>query len=299
MYNFLKRLAFTPFVMWKHGSPSPKSIKLGQGGSELHVNPNDWRAFKKIIIDTARGRESTPMMFWKDHAAAHPSATMLDIGTNYGECFFFPEYTDQTCVSIEANPGLIPLLEASKAGNPHRERMTIAHTLLSDTEQESVPFYYSSNWTGTGSGTRPAGDDVKTIHVRSTTLDDVLAECDLDIDAPLVFKMDIEGFEAKAFAGFDSMTEFKRRIGILEFDPNLIERSGESAQAFFEFLAAHHQIYLTHRKSRQLSLIQDWDDLLSRLDKHAHCDLVIATDAEMIAGNWHVVDSGRQLRQAA
>ncbi len=284
--NQLKRLALTPLVLWKHGSPYPSSIRLGPAGTKVHLNPADDRAFKKLVMDTARGRESTPMQFWREHAAIHARATMLDIGANYGECIFSPAYQQQTCIAIEANPGLCEYLERSRRDHCHVDRISIVNALLGARQAADVPFYFYPNWTGGGSGVAPLRDGAQRVHVSETTLDKVLDQHSVDYSEPLLFKIDVEGFEAKVFRGFQQIDRFEKRLGILEFDTEMIERSGESPAAFFADLIQSHTVFLSRLRSRHLLRLDSWKELAERYDGHFHCDLVVTSSLDLLAPQW-------------
>ena len=289
MKDQLKQFAYAPLVYWKHGSFSPDSIKLGPGKADVSVNPYDQRAYKKLVMDTARGRESTPMQFWRAHAKTHRSATMLDIGANYGECLFNPIYQEQRCLAVEANPGLCEYLTRSRNAHQHANSITIENALLGSQEANDVPFYFSPKWTGGGSGVAPKNEDTSNldvVYVKERTLDSILADYDVDVANPLIFKMDVEGFEAKVFQGFQCLKNFSQRIGILEFDTQMIARSGESAEQLFLELQKSHQVFLTSLRSRQLQTIDSWQDLTARFGGEFHCDLIIASSNELFAPGW-------------
>jgi len=284
--NQLKRLALTPLVIWKHGSLSPRSVRLGPGRTKVHVNPDDHRAFKKLVMDTARGRESTPMRFWREHAEIHPRATMLDIGANYGECIFNSRYEQQTCIAVEANPGLCKYLNRSRRNHQHVDGIHIVNTLLGDNEASDVPFYFTPQWTGGGSGVPPQDDGATVVHVSERTLDSLLDDFSVDANDPLLFKMDVEGFEAKVFHGFQKITQFDQRLGILEFDTDMIERSGESPKELFQCLSESHTIFLSRLRSRQLQRLESWGALTEQFDGPFHCDLVVVSSIDLLAPAW-------------
>lgn len=289
MKDQLKQLAYAPLVFWKHGSFNPDSIKLGPGKTKVSVNPHDQRAFKKLVMDTARGRESTPMQFWREHAKTHPTATMLDIGANYGECLFNPVYQDQRCLAVEANPGLCQYLARSRSAHRHADSITIENALLGSQDADDVPFYFSPKWTGGGSGVTPKDEDaanLDVVYVKERTLDSILAKHEFSFSDPLIFKMDVEGFEAKVFQGFESLQQFSQRIGILEFDTQMISRSGESAEQLFEELHGSHEVFLTSLRSRQLQPVDSWQDLAGRYRGDFHCDLIVGSSSELFAPGW-------------
>lgn len=294
--NDFKRLAMMPLVLWKHGSIAPHSIQLPPEGNEVFLNPKDDRAYKKLILDVARGRQSTPMMFWQDHAVRHPNATMMDIGTNYGECLFSPKYDFQQCIAIEANPGLCDYLRKSANAHSH-PHITVVNTLLGDENKDDVSFYYHPKWTGGGSGIASNNTNATEVNLPQRTLDHIAAELKIDPSKPLVFKMDVEGFEAKVFNGFEQFSSFENHLGILEFDTDMIERSGEDAKTLFEHLTQKSLLFLSHLRTKAITPIADWNSLASRWDGHFHCDLIIASSTEMLADAWQPV-SGSNLKAA-
>lgn len=284
--NQLKRLALTPLVIWKHGNLAPRKIVLGPGNSNVYIDPGDKRAYKKLVVDIARGRESTPMRFWREHAAIHSDATMIDIGSNYGECIFNSEYQQQTCLAIEANPRLCEYLRRSRNDHQHAANIQIVNTLLGSQEADDVPFYFMPAWTGGGSGVVPEIEGATVVSVSERTLDSVLADHHVDCTEPLIFKMDVEGFEAKVFHGFATMGNFADRIGILEFDTDMIRRSGESAEQLFQHLSQTHSVYLSRLRSRRLIEIDSWQTLQQFFTNPFHCDLVVTTSVDLLAPAW-------------
>ncbi len=297
--NQLKRLALTPLVVWKHGTVAPRKIKLGPGHTNVHINPADKRAYKKLVVDIARWRESTPMRFWREHAAIHPDATMIDIGSNYGECIFNPQYQQQTCIAVEANPQLCEFLNRSRDDHQHAENIRIVNTLLGAQQADDVPFYFVPEWTGGGSGVVPEFEGATVVQVGQRTLDDVLAENNVDSSHPLIFKMDVEGFEAKVFQGFQTMENFSDRLGILEFDTEMIQRSGESAEQLFQHLIQSHRVFLSRLRSRRLIEIDSWRSLQQRYNRPFHCDLVVTTSADLFTPRWRAAIVSAKKKQAA
>lgn len=285
----LKRLFLAPLILATHGSLRPRSIKLPESTHCVDLNPDDDRAYKKLVMDSARGRISTPMRFWRDHVRALAPALCLDIGANYGECFAFGDYPDSLCIAVEANPILLPYLERTRAGHPDAERIRIESCLVGDEDGVESTLYYSPVWTGGGSAVK-SGDHVESVKVMSCTLDAIVAAHPDWRDRPLVLKMDVEGYEGHALAGFGDLFRRDKAVGILEFDTDMLARAGSDPEALFGRLAERFSIYLSFSRKRVLQPLRKWDDLLAHASDGAfHRDLVFSSHPDLIAPSWQIL----------
>lgn len=289
----LKRLFLAPLILARHGSLRPRSIVLPDSSHRVHLNADDDRAYKKLVMDSTRGRVSTPMQFWRDHVRALTPALCLDIGANYGECFAFGDYPQSLCIAVEANPVLLPYLERTRADHPDAARIEIESCLVGDRDGEDATLYYSPTWTGGGSAVK-SGEHLASAQVKSRTLDAIVAAHPEWRDRPLVLKMDVEGYEGHALAGFDDLFQRVNAVGIMEFDTNMLARAGTDAEALFKRLAERFSVYLTFSRKRLLQPLMSW----GALQRHAsggnfHRDLAFFSRPDLVAPGWVVQMSPR------
>lgn len=290
----LKKFIFFPLILIKYGRFFPGVTKTPVTGQKIALNPVDQRAFKKLVMDFVRGRESTPMRFWRDHTRHLNKPLCLDIGANYGECFVNSPSYDSDCIAIEANPILIPYLEKTRAMHKDCDRIHLVNVLLSDHNEDSVPFYYSEKWTGGGSAAVKQ-DGSKVISVRSRTLTDIIEEFVSLPVKTLLFKADVEGYEGRSLIPLFVNPIFENIIGILEFDTSMLKAAGTSPEEFFGIMNERYHVFLTGKRSTTLVPVTDWDDLRKHWQKpDFHCDLVVSSNLQLLAEDWKVADQQSQ-----
>jgi len=282
----LKHQLFGLGVLARYGTFYPREVSLAETGHLIAVDPQDQRAWRKIILESVRGRVSTPMMFWRDHVARHRGGLYLDVGANYGECAAHGDYPAGYCIAVEANSNLIPYLEQTRQLHADRDRIVIANALVDREPAESASLWFAPIWTGGGSAVASA-PGLSEVVVPAKTLQQIVESLPLTADAPLVMKMDVEGHEARALEGFPGLFERPAAVGILEFDTEMLGRAGSDPQAFFSELARHFEVYLTTRRSRTLMKLSGWRDLCEAAGSaHFHRDLVFARTRESICPGW-------------
>lgn len=283
---------YLDLLTWrKYGSTRPDGVMPPGSPSAVFINPHDRRALKKLAHDSARGRVSVPMRFWRDAVSAMQPQLAIDVGANYGECFSSMTYPQGTRVlAIEANPALIPFLEKTRAAHPSASAIRLVNCLVSDSPAPSQPFYFDPNWTGGGSAVLPANHAAMTeVNVAVNCLDQVI-EPDAPIES-LVLKADIEGYEGKLFYGFSRLFQCRRVAGIFEFDTSLTEKSGVPPRDVFERLAARFMMFDTRRHTKTLRPVKDWPALVAARGSagHFHTDLVFVTAESELPSGWTVV----------
>lgn len=286
----LKKLAFSPLILARYGCLSPQTVRLPGRKNEISINPQDQRAYKKLVMDTARGRVSLPARFWHDHVAALRPAACLDIGANYGECMAFGRYAEGTrCIAVEANPILRTHLERTRDQHPDAARIAVESCLLGAEDGTQATLYYNEAWTGGGSAVAETGGSSKA-SVPTRSADSLLEQYGVPDGAPLVFKMDVEGFEGKVIEGFNKMSQSENVAGILEFDTLMLERAGTDARDLFEKLSQRFSVYLA-AKNPPLVPISSWDVLRARFGEgRFHCDLAVFSRPSLIATGWTATD---------
>jgi FkbM family methyltransferase len=294
-----KHLALTPKVLLRYGKFYPSRIRLVGCDHWVHIDPSDRRAVKKFIYDPIRGRVSPPLAFWRDFTAHLKPAVVLDVGVNYGECLFGARYSPQTkAYGFEANPRIIPYLQKSRLEHPDAHRVTIVEGLVSDGHEDAVPFYSDPTWSGTGSAIRSLHGDARhliTNTIPSSTIDSVIPLLEIK-DNVLLFKMDIEGFESRAFGGFwKTIGAAKLAVGFIEFDTTYIREAGVDSKEYFAILSDKFDIYrLQSGQTKSLVPVQSFDRLPVSMaaDQRVHTDLLLCTrgedSSEWLPNHWKI-----------
>jgi FkbM family methyltransferase len=266
-------------------------VKLCNCDHWVHIDPTDRRATKKLVYDPIRGRVSPPSGFWRAFNDHLQPAVAVDVGVNFGECLFGYRYAAHTHVfGFEANPRIAPFLTKSRAEHPDGERITLTYGLVSDEAAEGVPFFVDPSWSGGGSAVARLNEAADTLAFTLTarTLDSVIPRQLVDGKC-LLFKMDIEGYEAKAFRGFGATLDAAAlAVGFIEFDSSFIAAAGESPESYFESLAERFDIFrLDGSSTRKLLRVAGFSALPpSRApDGRVHTDLILVTKG-VAATTW-------------
>jgi FkbM family methyltransferase len=287
----LKSLLLIPPTLLRYGTLRPTRAKLSDCDNWIHIDPDDRRAIKKFVHDPIRKRISPPLTFWRDFLTKLEPAVAMDVGVNYGECIFGARYPAHVRVyGFEANPRIAPYLRKSREAHPDADRITIVEGLVSDTMEDAVPFYANPTWSGTGSAVRSLNDDgqVITSSIPSRTIDSVIPREQVQ-GRTLLFKMDIEGYESKAFGGFQAtLGAAKLVVGFIEFDTTYVREAGADPAAYYSSLAERFDIHrLIDGQSKQLVLVKRFEDLpVSRAsDKRVHTDLLLSSRGADVA-DW-------------
>ena len=288
--GIIKRLkqSFLKTRVWlRYKNYHPDTVTLPISKASVSINPSDNRAYKKLVLDFVRGRESTPMRFWREHVATLDNPLCLDIGANYGEVMANADYSCAECIAIEANPALITFLNKTRQMHPQGQSIFIQECILGDTAGDLKSFCFSPEWTGGGTARTIDNPNLTVIQQKTDTLDSILAE--KPDKRALLMKLDVEGFEARVFSGFSSIKSWQAIIGIMEFGTAMLQQAGTDPKQFFHFLSSNFDVFLSQRRSTHLLSIDSYTDLeffYSRTD--FHCDLVFTTARSLLAPNWSV-----------
>jgi FkbM family methyltransferase len=281
--NFAKSLMIAPRVGLRYGTLKPERVRLVGCDHWVYIDPTDGRAVKKLIRDPIRGRISPPSAFWRAFNQHLQPAVAVDVGVNYDECLFSTRYAAGTHVyGFEANPRLAGLLEKSRVAHPEGEQITLIHGLVSDQAAEKIPFFVDPVWSGGASAVAALNpsNETLTFEISARTLDSVIPR-EIAQGRRLLFKMDIEGYESRAFGGFDQTLDAAAlAVGFIEFDTTYITAAGESPKAYFERLARRFEIYrLDDSAPRTIRRVGDFSTLpRSRAsDERVHTDLILVT----------------------
>lgn len=279
----LKWLYLAPATLVRHGTLRPKRVKLWDCENWIHIDPDDRRSIKKFVHDQIRKRTSTPLRFWRDFLVKIQPDIAIDVGVNYGECLFGTTYASHTrAYGFEANPRLAPYLRKSRESHRDTDQMTIVDGLVSDRIEEGIPFYSDPSWSGTGSAVASLneGPEVIKSEIKARTIDSIIPRNDAT-GARLLFKMDIEGYESRAFGGFwETIEAVQLAVGFIEFDTTYIREAGEDPQAYFAKLTQRFDIHcLSDGKAGSITKVDSFNEMpISRAaDQRIHTDLLLVT----------------------
>jgi FkbM family methyltransferase len=280
----------------RYGTLKPHRVKLYNCENWIHIDPNDMRTIKKFVRDPIRKRISPPLLFWRAFIEKLQPNVAIDIGMNYGECIFGTRYPQKTKVyGFEANPHIFSYLKKSLDDHPDSKSIHIVEGLVSDKIEQAVTFYYDPTWSGTGSAIESLNNckNLITTNIQSRTIDSVIPRLEIE-GAILLFKMDIEGYESKAFDGFwNTIGLAKLTLGFIEFDTTYIHEAGANPALYFSKLMDKFDIYrLDEQHVNSVIPVYSFDSLpISRAsDKRVHTDLLLITKnsnlSDWLPDNW-------------
>lgn len=251
-----KQAYLVPLSFLRYGSARPHRAKLHGSDNWIYIDANDPCAIKKVVHEPLRGKVSANLIFWREFNAHLQPELIVDVGLNYGECLFGTNYTPATKLwGFEANPRLMPHLEQSRQHHPDGARMTLTNCLVSDAPAEDVPFHVNPKWSGQSSAVREinAGGDALEFKLTARTIDSVIP-ASAATGRTVLFKMDIEGYESRAMAGFVATLKLAHQaIGFIEFTPKFMRWAGVAPEEFFARLTELFDIHCyASVKQRQL-----------------------------------------------
>lgn len=286
-----------PLVWIRYGTLYPSRVRLPGCAHSVFIAPRDPRARKRFVFDAVRERVSLPLRFWRAFVVMWRPDYAVEVGTNFGECLWGTRYPVETRVlGVEGNPEILPFLERSWAEHPDRTRISLASCLAGDQASGTAPFYVNSRWSG--SSTAIAGLNAGVPHreyeVAIRRLDSFRPP-DLRPGFTLLFKMDIEGHEARALRGFqETCASAGRAVGLVEFDERYLLAAGESPRSYLDWLLARFEVFALRKQGDGASLrrVAGYPDLPKSKSRGGptHCDLLLASPstpaAELVPPSW-------------
>lgn len=226
-------------------SRSGDSIRFS-GTGDLYVSTGDNRG--RAILDCVGVTQPRVTLLWRILTRHLAPTLVLDIGANHGEVALSTRYSLEAQITLfEPNPALRPFLERSIAAHVNRSQLSLCTSLVSDSCKEQH-FFLDHKWSGTSSAVGPILDESNSVKgagkecfeeivMRPVRLDDVLTGKEMG-EQRLLFKIDVEGFEAKVIAGMtNTLKTVKVFAGITEFDKPLLRRAGTDPREFLSTLA--------------------------------------------------------------
>jgi len=296
--RFFKQIYLNIRTRLVYGTLRPSRAKLVRCDHYVHIDPNDDCAWKKQVTDPIRGKYPHNIRFWRETCARLKPEFALDIGINYGECTFSADYDPKTrIIGFDANEGLLPYLNKSLAEHPQKDQISIRIGLVGDRVSEGEKFYIDRAWSGGSSAGGPIrGNDTgeyEEVIVPMIRIDDCLAEQDIESQT-IVFKIDVEGFEARVLAGMESTIESTPTlIGLIEFGTELLDAAGEDIEVYWQWLQDRFDVYAFLRNGRLVDA-RGWSLEKLKTDfghRRLHTDLMLLkapedSDARRYVGAW-------------
>ncbi|MBK1814913.1 FkbM family methyltransferase [Luteolibacter yonseiensis] len=275
------RLLRSNIIVWcRYGTTKPTAIRLPGCDYLVEINPNDRRAQKMLIRDGARGKVSKATKIWRALAAHLQPTLVIDVGLNYGECMLGTTYgPDCRMIGFEANPGIFTLLERSIRHHPNHSQITLHNVLVSGVSGGSQPFFVDPDWSGTATAVRGLHNSpgVLVHELAVSSLDDRIP-VEASDSARCLFKIDIEGYESKAMAGFIRTLDACRvAVGLIEFDSHFLSVAGTDPAVFLSELQEVFDVYhATDLQGRELQEVRRLEDVPSptKSDRR-HTDLIL------------------------
>jgi FkbM family methyltransferase len=259
-------------------------LNIVKNSTTVNIGPHEalTRIFtgQMMYVDTRDNAMSPHLMMsgmWEENitkafrALVKAGDTVMDIGANFGY-FGMVAGIDagQTgrVVFIEANPYLTPYIEKSAVVNGLIRRSDVVNVAISDKKGTATFNLIKNNWVSSGlvdvkelaktDGINYTLDEK--IEVETTTIDALRER--LKIKSVDVIKMDIEGYEDKAFAGMAETIKNSPGLKVLlEFTPNRYPQP----EKFFSGLSRSFSFLYVIDKNGELQPINDYSELQANL----------------------------------
>ncbi len=263
------------------GTAYPESVKLADSPHRLYVDPHDRRAYNILIAGPLRNRVPRVQPFWREACSMTTPQMAVDVGVNYGECLFGPNYSATTEVhGFEANPALIPFIERSRAEHPDASRIQVHLGLMAAEPGPSATFYIDREWSGGSSavaGLRPSEPGrFEAMQVPVSSIDATIGTRPAQFGS-LVFKIDVEGYEFRVLQGMtQTLASATWSLGLLEFDPDLMRQAGDDLEQYWQFLSSRFRIYAFDGGRIAREVDHDWWASTTQPSKRdVHTDLIV------------------------
>lgn len=241
---------------------------------KIYLNPSDMSVAAHIALDGIWEKETTQA--WM--SVIKPEYTIFDIGANFGYFGLLAgQFTDKkraNVVLFEANQKLIPYINKSISINWLNEQMRVENLAVTD-KKGTATLNVLKNYIGSSSlqtlehldsymHEKMQLEIAEKMKVNSTTIDEYCLQ--KGITEINLIKMDIEGYEEKAYAGMRKIVKRSKDITLfLEFTKD----GYEDPESFYNLMLSDFKnVYIINpegnlvkpKNSSYRSVIGDTDD---------------------------------------
>lgn len=265
--------------MRRYGSFRPRKTQMYGSSHSLCLNPTEGRG-RALLLNRCSGQWYLKSI-WKNAVERLQPNLVLDIGANYGEFLFLPEYSgDARVIGVEANPALSPFLAGSRDRHPNRDQIELIQSLIGADNDVSQTLHIDPHWSGRSSALQRI-DDASAIEVPVASIDRILSERSIKPWQTLLFKIDVEGYERQVLEGMqETLGSAQRVVGILEYNEVLLRQAGGSPVALLEGLAERYSVYYFDAETRGLHIYDSSVGLPAGLQE---TDLLVLSDPALIS----------------
>ncbi len=274
-------------MVWlRYRTLRPENICLPGCNHQLAIDPHDNRAHNLLVRDVARGKVPNSTKLWRKLVDHFKPDVVMDIGLNYGECLFGTHYPPHaTLFGFEANPKVFAYASRSRELHPARDSITLVNALISNRSGPDQELFVDPNWSGTASAISSIHEADKTVKfmVPVRALSDLVKPAAVQ-NQKLIFKLDIEGYEPKAMAGFyEIIDQAAKVLGFMEFDTRFLALGGTDPAAFLDELNKRfNKVYFVRDKKALVlanaSVIHDIPESKPGSNRR-HTDLILIKSA--------------------
>ena len=229
-YYYLLRLALET----KHFPPNRSELSYSK--ELLYADPHDPRG-NSLLRNKGTGQASIKY-FWRKALEIYNPSVVIDIGANYGEVLLDAHYPDSVkhIVGIEANPYVSKYLERSVAAHTKANRISIYNNLAGNDDTATTTFYIDKKSSGRSTALKSnfVREPIE-IKVQSLRVDKLVMN--LSKDGPIIFKVDVEGFEPFVLQGMTKLSKNGRdMVGCIEFNLASLEKNDINVEDYLSFL---------------------------------------------------------------
>jgi FkbM family methyltransferase len=170
----------------------------------------------------------------------NPGCVVVDIGASYGgytleACSLMSTTHIQRIVAIEPHSPSYSCLAESLKRSGFESRVDLVNPAIADLPDARIGFRQGGKYrlTPCFGGSKIALGSDRDDEVPCTTLDALLSDLDIEKTATFIIKIDIEGFEPRAFTGMEVLLDKAAGYQIfMEFSPILLRQAGSDPHVF-------------------------------------------------------------------
>lgn len=233
-------------------------------GKEFAAYVHDRDLIGSILLNEHAWEEKATERMYSTVSTPHPATggqkIFVDIGANIGwHSLAIGSTGVADVVSIEAMPHTAALFRRSIEENAFRDKILLVETAVSTKESPSeLCFTIDVNNHGGASASRPSWHkDFPCTPVKATTVDEALANANVDMSRIYSIKLDVEGFEWNALQGATRMLEQRPCHIFLEFHAKLLKaaavETGTGTETHWQHITFLDSLGYTQIKK------QNWD----------------------------------------